>query len=498
MQKIIKPIAFLLAAAVLFYVGKPKLAAFYNNKGLAYYENGQYRESLDFFEKSLRLDPFKAVTHYNLANAYMGLGARETEAAEEYEKAIRLDPALSEAYRALANIYLGRQMYTRAIDLITQAQTGVPDKKNDSLRNRVDFEYAVDCLSKSVDSFLSGDKERAHALLKTALKIKPDFAYIHYTQGYFYYVDGNYDEAEASLNEAVLHDTRFYLAYKVLGDIALKKGDYEKAVDKYKAAISLNNKVPVLYNDLGLIFMRMERYGEAVEYMEQAAMLDPENIDIRYSLASVYRDNGQFDEAVSKYNETLGLRPDYPGAHNDLGDIYKTQGKDNEALAEYAMEIRYSKEKLAKNENDLIILSNLAYAYRNSGETALAEETINRAIALDPGYQAAYLTLARIQEDSRDHKSALRSLKKARELSVASQPNFIDRDISRLKASINLLNIYPDEVYLKNGRLIKGLIKKQTQENVVLDVNIGKSAGEITLPRDSIERVVRSSDPQTD
>lgn len=501
MKKIMGLLVIFITLIIFVYVGRIKLAAFYNNQGIRYYDRGLYAKAIFFLKKSLQIHPSMAITHYNLANAYLE-GKLENEAIEEYKKTIQLDPAYISAYRSLTNIYLSRQMYKEALNFIKQAEIyASSDPGIKRLINNVYFEYMVDCLSKGVDSFLAGDKQRAYTLLNTALKIKSDFAYTYYTLGYFYYVDRNYDEAEINLNEAIRIDPGFYLAYKLLGDICIKRGNDEEAIDKYKTAISLNHKDAVLCNDLGLILMQMERYNEAIVYLKQALTLDPHNADIRYSLASVCRDNGMFNEAFSEYKEIVYYQPDYPNVHNDLGDIYKRQGKNKEALDEYHSEIRYSQYKLSRNQNDVVILNNLANAYNNIEDHSKAEKIIKNVIALKPEYQAAYLTLAKIQEDLNNHKEALASLNKAKSLSGSRQLNSIDRDMSRLKKILSQLGcnlLYFDTIYLKNGRLIKGLIKKETKEDIILDVYIGNSTGVITLPRDNIERIVKSSDIKND
>jgi len=47
-----------------------------------------------------------------------------------------------------------------------------------------------------------------------------------------------------------------------------------------------------------------------------------------------------------------------------------------------------------------------------------------------------------------------------------------------------------DTVYLKNGRQLKGIIRKETKDSVTLEVNIDNNmVGTVKLSRDNIERI---------
>jgi tetratricopeptide (TPR) repeat protein len=353
------------------------------------------------------------------------------------------------------------------------------------------------CLDKGTGAFLAGDRQKAHALLNKALEIRPDLAYTYYTLGYFYYAENNYKEAQARLNKAIEIDSNYWPAYKLLGDISVATGNYEEAINQYRMAADSNNSDASIYNDLALALMKMERYQEAVGYLKEAVRLAPENLDIRFSLANVCKDAKMFNEAIAGYKEVILRQPDYPNVHNDLADVYKEQGNKEETQAEYQKEIDYSLKRLLSNPNNAVTLNSLAYAYNGMGKYKEAQEAINKALAIQPNYREAYLTLAKIQEKSGDNTEALAALTKAKSLS--QETNFIDRDIARIKKeSLELFKnktpfLPSDIVYLKNGRKLAGVIKSESKEKIILETYVGTSTVTITLSRDAIERIFRSS-----
>ncbi|MBL7196821.1 MAG: tetratricopeptide repeat protein [Candidatus Omnitrophica bacterium] len=504
MRRIFNFVIILLLLGILVYVGRPKLAVFLSNQGCDYYDSNLYDEAIASFQRSLQVNPDVAATHCYLADAYMQ-NKIEARAIEEYKEAIRIDPSYIQAYCALSQIYSDHQMYEEALNQLKDAESILPSNQEiKQLQEAVSFEYAADCLDKGTSLFLSADKPKAYILLNKALEVKPELVFAHYTLAYFYFTEQKYDKAERSLNRLLDIDSQFMSAYKLLGDIYFYRANYEKAVTNYKTALNLNCNDPVVYNDLGLSLMQMERYDEALVYLKKAARLNPNNSDLRYSLASVYRDKGMFDDAIREYKKVIRYQADYPNIHNDLGDIYLQQGKSKEALKEYGKEIEYCRARLLNNPDNPIILNNLAYALNEVGEYNKAEEIIGRVINSRPNYRGAYLTLAKIYKNLGNFEQEIIALNKAKALSVSR--DFIDRDIAWARSDLassleNKSNISgntsffaTDTIYLKNGRQIKGRIKEETKEKIVLEVKLGDVIGSVTFYRDTIERLVRSDD----
>ncbi len=491
MKRIIEWLIFLVLLVVLLSVGRTRLSAFYYNQGLDYYGRSLYDQAISSLEESIKIYPSVAVTYYVLGDAYYKKKGQGDKAIDQYKKAIQIDPGYIDAYQALSRIYTDQQRYPEALLLLKQADNATRSQPAfERLINNITFEYMVDCLYQGVDLFLAGDKQSAYALLNKALRIKPDFAYANYILGYFYYADNDYNQAKVWLDKAIQIDAQFWPAHKLLGDIYFNRGDFKEAIENYKAVLNYGHKDSIVLNDLGLSLMQMEHYEEAMVYLKQAVNLNPLNINIRYSLASVLRDNKMFDEAISEYKKIINYKVDYPKVHNDLADIYKKEGKIKLAHEEYQKEIDYSKMRLLKDPDDLTELNNLAHAYNGIKKYSKAEEIIEQALRIDPNYRDAYITLAAIYKSSKKYDQALATLNKASSLS--KYKDFIDEDIKHIKKLKVLSGGRPvSKIYLKNGRVFKGIITEETDKKIILYVNVGESPGLITLYRNNIERVVK-------
>jgi tetratricopeptide (TPR) repeat protein len=357
------------------------------------------------------------------------------------------------------------------------------------------FAYMADCVANSVEEFFSGQKDKAYILLNKAIWLKPDYAHALYVLGYFYYRDSKYKEAEASLGRALQINPQHWLAHNLLGDIYFVKGNFEKAAKKYKDVLAIKAHDVIALNNLGLAMMQMERYPEAVLYLQNALRLNANNANIRYNLASVYRDTQMTEEAIAEYKKVIEQKTDYPNVHNSLADLYRQKGRNKEAQEEYHKEISYAQRDLSDRPDDVVILNRLASAYNGIGEYKKAEEIVRKAIAMKPDYRDAYLTLAQIYKKCDRYPEALIVLKEAAALS--QYKNFIEEDMARLK-ELQLATVQKprelDKIYLKNGLLLEGVIQKETEAEVVLEIYVGDSRGIIKLSRQNIARIIKTGE----
>ena len=90
-------------------------SAAYNYLGLAYYQLGDYTNSVDAFAKGLKVPATnKKVLSYNQGNAYYAMGDYEN-AAKSFSLALSADPKYTQALLNRGNSYLMAQKYSETI-----------------------------------------------------------------------------------------------------------------------------------------------------------------------------------------------------------------------------------------------------------------------------------------------------------------------------------------------------------------------------------------------
>jgi serine/threonine-protein kinase len=169
-----------------------------------------------------------------------GYGPREMHVAEQmYRKAIELDPSFALARARLAVVHA--QMYWFAID---------PGG------SRLD----------------EAKKEADRAVL-----LQPDLAEAHAAQGWFYYV----------------------------------QRDYDPALKEFELALSTAPGNVDTLMSLGFVERRRGRFEEANRYMQQAVMLDPHSTDHMDELGNTCTIQRRYPEAVKMYERALAWTPEY-------------------------------------------------------------------------------------------------------------------------------------------------------------------------------------------
>jgi tetratricopeptide (TPR) repeat protein len=90
-------------------------SAAYNYLGLAYYQTGDYQNSVDAFAKGLKVPATnKKILSFNQGNAYYAMGDY-TNAAKSYTLALSADPKYTQALLNRGNSYLMAQKYNETI-----------------------------------------------------------------------------------------------------------------------------------------------------------------------------------------------------------------------------------------------------------------------------------------------------------------------------------------------------------------------------------------------
>ncbi len=402
--------------SLLVLICRNKLNVFYYNRAVTSAENGSYARAIEYYRKSIALEP-SAAAHYGLGNAY--LDANMKRAAEfEFRLAVAMRPDFFPAFEALAHLYLQEESFQKAEYVLKEAAAVCPGNgKLEGLSELVRFSSLTALLKGATDAFTSGDRPKAYGLLNEAVHLEPQYVFTYYLFAYLYFSERNYPLAKAMVDKALEIDVRFFPARKLLGDIYFEERRFESAVAEYNAALSSERKDAALLNSAALAYMNLERYEQAVPLLEEALSLRPDDVNLRYGLACLYRDSGRLQEAIIAYRAVISRDMAFPNVHNDLGRVYKIMGRGDLAAAEYLEEISIVSEKLSINPQDPFLLADMAAAYNGAGKYSIALDYINKALAAKKDHPQAYLVLADIQTNLDDPSAAQAALKKAGQFS---------------------------------------------------------------------------------
>jgi len=199
----------LLFLLIGFRASLPQIAAYFNERGLNKYLDGNWSSAQSDYELALALNPDNAEAHYNLGRLYEDLEELD-KARTQYRLAAQGD--LDAGYNELARLYIKSKKYSEAASLLSRG-----------------LELASD-----------EDKETRYALWKNL--------------GWAQLGQKRYAEAESSLREAISLDQTRASAHCLLAQVLEGKGAPKSALMEWETCLR--------YAD--------PRYSEEYDWIEKA------------------------------------------------------------------------------------------------------------------------------------------------------------------------------------------------------------------------------------
>ena len=160
---------------------RPSAESFFNI-GLASFYLKQYKDAVDAYRQSIKLDP------YNSADAQFALGlvyrdwGKPDDEIQAYKQAIRLRPDYTAAYERLGSRYLKSKKYSEAVEIFRQLAALKPGDAN-APNNMGEAYFELNKLNEAMESF------------RQSIRLKPDFAKAYYNLGRTLMALGNRDAA---------------------------------------------------------------------------------------------------------------------------------------------------------------------------------------------------------------------------------------------------------------------------------------------------------------
>lgn len=267
----------------------------YRGKGIAYYDNHDYKNAITFFEYALEIDELPDMNsdiRSYLADSYKLNGDYEDAIATYTTMIDKTDSAFAYGKRAESETLM--KEYDKALDDYNAAI------KRDS--SNYDFYFG-----KYDICVMSGDKQEASKTIEEALSINDESKEAVFNQGKLYYMMKNMDKAKEKLAQS--YDAGYEQAGYYLGIIADSEGDNEKAIEYFKAYIETKSgkNSGVTYNQLAVLYNKIGDYETALDYINKGKKLKDISINksLLYNEVATYEKMGDFDTAYKKAKKYL-------------------------------------------------------------------------------------------------------------------------------------------------------------------------------------------------
>lgn len=192
------------------------------------------------------------------------------------------------------------------------------------------------------------------------------------------------EAAETGLIKDIREGPEYARLYLFLGILYNEYGLYENAVDVLKRAVELSPTKQQIQIELARSYSGLENYDKAVEITENAYNLYPEYHEIKRGIVIAYLHGGKIEEAESALNSLLAVGKEGGLARAiDTGLLRTVVSLGTEKMVGDLVEKMV---EVFPNRPQILVSGSAAYF--EIGEKEKSIELLERAIQLEPGFEA--------------------------------------------------------------------------------------------------------------
>ena len=221
------------------------------------------------------------------------------------------------------------------------------------------------------DAFWS---QKALGAAQQAERLNSNLPEVHFSLGNIYTASGKGSEGVSELKRALQLAPNSDDGYRGLGKAYLALGQRDLALQAYQKAIELNPYYWVNYNYAGQAYSNLGEYDKALAAFQRIIELEPDNTFGYLNTGAIYFQQGRYDQCIPLYQKALQIQPHYV-TYSNLGTAFFY-------LKRYAEAVPMFEKAVEMNQNDPMLVGNLADAYRWYNQSEKANATYDRAIAL--------------------------------------------------------------------------------------------------------------------
>lgn len=315
------------------------------------------------------------------------------EAIEFYIKTIRLDPSMPESYYRLASLMWenGQIGIHAAIEQCRTAISIAPKNINAHIYAGYFMKIANDYKS-AEDEFKSAIKigginsSRPRLILSLSILQKMSVEKVtvrEFAKCLYYLVTGGltfaWDFAFLKMLFRNFSESFSVLYYKSVGEFCEKFNNYEMAMRVYDQAIRKTQRDELFYHKIADICVKSNNMDAAVQCYKRALEASPYNRDLLIKLATVtqtfFPEN--IDDAIDYYNKLLEVDTENSQIYYELGHLYLKKEDKIHAVVAFKL-------ALEKDCDNAFYNNSLAYSYVQAELYDEAIEYYQKAIKLNP------------------------------------------------------------------------------------------------------------------
>ncbi|NWG14740.1 MAG: tetratricopeptide repeat protein [Acidobacteria bacterium] len=327
----------------------------------------RYGEAEETYLRAIRLAPGSAALLNNLGNHYLVRGDPE-KARQAFEKVLAREPRHANANLQMAQLALEKKGYALSLLCLDR----LPETERQAFPVRLLHLRAL---------WGTGQKTQADSLLRALENEASSDIRYRFALAMALVAMERFAEAEEFFTVVLKADPANFDVLYNLAMAALRAGHPERAAEVFQRALQVRPDDVDSTVGLARALMLLRSGAKALPVLVRAHQMAPSRPDILLLMAQSTYDEGYYADTAIAYEQYLKLRPDDDVARRERGFALTRSFRVKDGLADLEWYVK-------KHPQDPWGHFKLAAA-QSLEDKEQALESINKALALDPGFQEA-------------------------------------------------------------------------------------------------------------
>ena len=225
---------------------------------------------------------------------------------------------------------------------------------------------------------------------------------------YEYHKEGKLDIALQLYHEVLAYDPKNSDAIRNLASIYRASNQISKALECYQYGISQGSTNSIFYSNFGNLLNQLKDFSGAIEQANKALELDHSNSQAWFIQSDAYFQLGQLENALISIEKAISLDQQFAYI------VRKVLIELELALWSKAKESLDQLKQIGHETIEYHLL--LAHLYKETQEFSLSLECYEKALALNPSHDEAYMNRGVLKANMLNYAGAIDDVKKALEL----------------------------------------------------------------------------------
>jgi len=197
------------------------------------------------------------------------------------------------------------------------------------------IEPGEDLVARGLESYRSGDYERATAYFEAEVGERAGVGWTEYMLALSLWKSGRLDEAASVMARSIESDPDSVRARVNLSRIDNDRGEFERALEAARAALAIDEQSATARFLEARSLRNLGKRDEALRALEASLAIDPDNGWVQNLYGLTLLEVDRESEAVTALSRAAELEPDVAFIANNLGMALERAGRNAEALASY-------------------------------------------------------------------------------------------------------------------------------------------------------------------